>query len=74
MKPPRGVAGDRVIRVLESLGCAAVRQKGSHVRLRNEGPPAHAITLPRHDPLKVGTLHDIPSEVAMTVESLIDRL
>ena len=41
-----------------------IRQKGSHVRLRHEGPPAHAITVPRHNPLKTGTLYGILSEVA----------
>jgi predicted RNA binding protein YcfA (HicA-like mRNA interferase family) len=64
MKLPRGVSGDRLIRALEHLGYEAVRQKGSHVRLRHSGPPTHLITVPLHDPLKVGTLHGILSEVA----------
>ena len=42
MNLPRGVSGDRLIRALERLGYAVTRQKGSHVRLRHDGPPAHA--------------------------------
>jgi predicted RNA binding protein YcfA (HicA-like mRNA interferase family) len=64
MKLPRGVSGDRLVRVLERLGYGVIRQKGSHVRLRHEGPPVHAITVPLHNPIKTGTVHGIVSEVA----------
>jgi predicted RNA binding protein YcfA (HicA-like mRNA interferase family) len=78
MKMPRGVNADRLIRALERLGYREIHQKGSHVRLRNQGPPAHAITVPRHNPLKTGTLHGILSEVAqmrsITVESIVELL
>ena len=78
MKAPRGVAAERLIGALQRLGYRVVRQKGSHVRLRHEGPPIHLITVPLHNPLKAGTLHGILSEVAraqsMRVESLIELL
>jgi predicted RNA binding protein YcfA (HicA-like mRNA interferase family) len=78
MKLPRGVSADRVIRALERFGCQVIRQKGSHVRLGHEGPPAHAITVPLHNPLKTGTLHGILTEVAetrsITIESLAESL
>jgi predicted RNA binding protein YcfA (HicA-like mRNA interferase family) len=78
MKLPRGVSADRVIRALERLGYAVVRQKGSHVRMRHDGPPVHAITVPLHNPLKTGTLHGILSEIAekrsITIESIADLL
>jgi len=78
MKLPRGVSADRVIHALERLGYEAIRQKGSHVRLRHEGPPVHTITVPLHNPLKTGTLHGILSEVAekrsITIESIADLL
>jgi predicted RNA binding protein YcfA (HicA-like mRNA interferase family) len=68
------VSADRLIRALESFGYAVVRQKGSHVRLCHDGPPAHTITVPLHNPLKPGTLHGILSEVAqarsVTIESI----
>jgi predicted RNA binding protein YcfA (HicA-like mRNA interferase family) len=78
MKLPRGVSADRVIHALERLGYGVIRQKGSHVRLRHEGPPVHTITIPLHNPLKTGTLHGILSEVAqmrsITIESLTELL
>ncbi len=78
MKVPRNVSGERLIRALERLGYGAIRQQGSHVRLRHEGPPAHSVTVPLHDPLKTGTLYAILSEVAgessVTVESIAGSL
>lgn len=58
MKLQRGVSAERLVRVLEELGYSAIRQKGSHVRLRHPEPPAHSITVPLHNALKTGTLHE----------------
>jgi predicted RNA binding protein YcfA (HicA-like mRNA interferase family) len=78
MKLPRGVSADRLIRALGLLGYVVIRQKGSHVRLRHDGPPVHSISIPLHDALKTGTLHSILSEVAqmrsIAVESICDLL
>ncbi len=74
MKLPRGVSADRLIRALERLGYEVIRQKGSHVRLQHEGPPAHTITIPLHNPLKTGTLHGILSEVARMRSTTLDPL
>jgi predicted RNA binding protein YcfA (HicA-like mRNA interferase family) len=77
MKLPRGVSAQSLIRMLERLGYKTIRQKGSHVRLRNDGPPVHLITIPLHDPLKTA-LHGIVTEVALmrsiTVESILEHL
>jgi predicted RNA binding protein YcfA (HicA-like mRNA interferase family) len=78
MRLPRGVSADRLVRALERIGYEMIRQKGSHVRLRHEGPPVHTITVPLHNPLKTGTLYGILSEVALkrsiTIESIADLL
>ena len=78
MKLPRDVSGDRLIRALERLGYGVIRQKGSHVRLRHEGPPQHMVTIPRHSPLKPGTLFGVLAEVAqmrsIAIESLVELL
>lgn len=75
MKLPRGVSADQVIRVLERLDYKVLRQKGSHVRLRHDGPPPHFVTVPMHNPLKTGTLQGILAEVSamrnVSMESLI---
>jgi predicted RNA binding protein YcfA (HicA-like mRNA interferase family) len=78
VKLPRGVSADRVIRAMERLGYGVIGQKGSHVRLRHEGPPVHSVTVPMHKPLKTGTLHGILSEVAqkrsISIASIADLL
>ncbi|MDQ6678673.1 MAG: type II toxin-antitoxin system HicA family toxin [Acidobacteriota bacterium] len=78
MKLPRGVSAGRVVRALERLGYEVIRQKGSHVKLRCPGLPAHTVTVPMHNALKTGTLHGILAEVAqmrsITVESLSEML
>ena len=78
MKLPRGVSAERLIRALERLGYSVLRQKGSHVRLRNEGPPVHTITVPQHRALKIGILHGILFEVAqmrsISIESIVELL
>lgn len=78
MKFPRAVSADRVINALEQLGYRKIRQKGSHIRLRHDGPPTHSITVPVHDPLKIGTLHGILNEVAqmrsLAIETIVSLL
>jgi predicted RNA binding protein YcfA (HicA-like mRNA interferase family) len=51
MKLPRGVPAERLINALEAVGYVVIRQKGSHVRMRHQGPPTHTITVPLHNPL-----------------------
>jgi predicted RNA binding protein YcfA (HicA-like mRNA interferase family) len=78
MKLPRGVSADRLIRALQRLGYTAIRQKGSHVRLLHEGPPAHSISVPLHNPIKTGTFRGILSDVAqarsISIQSIVDLL
>jgi predicted RNA binding protein YcfA (HicA-like mRNA interferase family) len=74
MKLPRGVSADRLIRTLEGVGYEVIRHKGSHVRLRHEGPPAHTITVPLHNPLKTETLQGILAEVALKRSTTVDAL
>ena len=78
MKLPRDISAHRLVRILETLGYRVVRQRGSHVRLHCDGLPAHIVTVPMHDPVKVGTLHGILSEVAsmrsVSLDSLVSLL
>jgi predicted RNA binding protein YcfA (HicA-like mRNA interferase family) len=64
MKVPRDVDADVLIRLLNRYGYFLVRQTGSHVRLskciNGEG---HAITVPNHNPIKIGTLQKIAKDV-----------
>ena len=78
MKLPRGVSADRLIRALERLGYTVIRQKGSHVRLFHQVAPTHSISVPLHDPLKIGTFHGILAEVAqalsISIQDILDLL
>jgi len=74
MKLPRAVSGQRVIRAPEHLGYEVIRRRGSHVRLQHPGPPVHAVTVPLHAALKIGTLHGILAEVAQMRSTTIKHL
>jgi len=78
MKLPRGVSADRLIRALERLGYTVIRQKGSHVRLFHQAAPTHSVSVPLHNPLKIGTFHGILAEVsqvqAVSIQDIIDLL
>jgi len=64
LKLPRDLSGADLASALIRLGYVRVRQAGSHVRLEHAGPPPHAVTIPLHDFLKIGTLSAILNEVA----------
>lgn len=63
MRLPRDVSGPDLVRALASLGYQVTRQAGSHVRLTTELEGKHHVTVPRHNPLRVGTLASILQEV-----------
>ena len=78
MKLPRNLSGAQLIKALEKLGYQATRQSGSHVRLSSQQPKEHHLTVPLHDPLRVGTLAAILADVAthhgITREALLAKL
>ena len=78
MKLPRNLTGAQLIKALGQLGYQPTRQAGSHVRLTCSLPKEHHLTVPLHDPLRIGTLAAILAEVAaqhgMSREALADRL
>ena len=75
MRLPRDLSGDELIARLRRFGYEPTRQSGSHVRLTRvaEGAEQH-ITIPRHSPLRVGTLNVILSDVAAQVGVSRDEL
>lgn len=64
MRVPRDLSGAELIRRLERLGYAATRQSGSHIRLTTREKGEHHVTVPNHDPLRLGTLSSILAAVA----------
>ena len=65
MKIPRNLSGDDLVKKLLKLGYVIVRQKGSHIRLsKNYDEGEHPITIPNHNPIKIGTLNSILSDLS----------
>jgi predicted RNA binding protein YcfA (HicA-like mRNA interferase family) len=78
MRLPRDISGAELGRALKSLGYQITRQTGSHLRLTTTERGQHHVTIPSHDPIKVGTLAAILGDVAahfeLTRDELIQRL
>lgn len=71
MKLPRDLSGAELATALGRVGYRVTRQSGSHLRLTADQPEQHHVTIPAHDPLKVGTLAAILADVASHLN--IDR-
>ena len=56
MKLPRDLSGAALAKALQKFGYQITRQKGSHPRLTTHRHGEHHVTVPNHDPLKIGTL------------------
>ena len=69
------ISGDDLVRVLRKFSYEIVRQKGSHVRLRNEGNPKRLpVTVPLHRELARGTLKSILADAGLTVQDVLAAL
>ncbi len=72
MKLPRDVGGEELANLLGKYGYEITRQTGSHLRLTSTlKGTEHHLTIPRHKPLRVGTLSGIVNEVTSYLE--LDR-
>lgn len=77
MRIPRDLNSRDLIKLLLNYGYTVSRQSGSHIRLTTDRNGQHHITIPYHDPLKIGTLAAIIGEVAghfnMTKQDLLQE-
>lgn len=65
MRLPRDLSGAELARLLAKYEYRVTRQTGSHLRLTSTiKGKEHHITIPKHSPLKIGTLSGILTEVA----------
>lgn len=64
MKLPRDVSGDDLAKALRVFGYEVTRQTGSHFRLTTSQGGEHHVTVPRHSPLRIGTLASVLDDVA----------
>ncbi len=78
MKLPRDLSGQELVRQLAKFGYSVTRQTGSHIRLTSQQGGEHHVTIPNHDPLRIGTLAAILTGIAthhgMSRDELLDRL
>ncbi|KYC42400.1 hypothetical protein WA1_20760 [Scytonema hofmannii PCC 7110] len=78
MKLPRDLSAEDLIKALSKLGYETTRQTGSHIRLTTQENGEHNLTIPAHDPIKIGTLSAILREIAnhfnLEREELLNRL
>ncbi len=64
MKMPRDISGGALIKSLKLYGNSITGQSGRHIRLSTEKNGQHHITIPNHDPIKIGTLSAILVDIA----------
>lgn len=64
MRLPRDWGGEKLAKLLGRYGYTITRQTGSHMRLTTQQGGEHHVTIPRHSPLRVGTLNGILKDVA----------
>ncbi|MDP3010733.1 MAG: type II toxin-antitoxin system HicA family toxin [Methylococcales bacterium] len=74
MRLPRDLSGLELAKKLSVLGYSVSRQNGSHIRLTTQINGEHHITIPQHDPLKIGSLSAILQEVAKHFSTTRDQL
>ena len=78
MKLPGDLSGEELAKLLRKYGYKITRQTGSHMRLTTHMNGEHHITIPRHKPLKPGTLNSILRDVAehlgMSKRELMEEL
>lgn len=72
-KLPTDVSGQDLVRALQKVGFVFQRQRGSHMIMRRQNPPARVV-IPNHKSLRVGTLRAILYAAGVTVEQLISLL
>lgn len=78
MRLPRNLSGDELIAALRRLGYEPTRQRGSHVRLTTDQNGRHDVTVPRSNPLRIGTLaailRDAGAHFQIARDELVSRL
>lgn len=78
MRLPRDLSSQKLIKALGRFGYVVDRQTGSHIRLTTEENGEHHLTVPAHDPIKIGTLNailrDVASHVGLSREELLKEL
>jgi predicted RNA binding protein YcfA (HicA-like mRNA interferase family) len=65
------ISWKKVIKALTQAGFKVISQKGSHIFLTDG---KHKFTVPRHDPIKKGTLLSIIQQAGLAKEEFLELL
>ncbi len=64
-----------MVKILTKIGYNVVRQRGSHLRLKDNTDPSHKpLTVPLHKSIKPGLLRKIIKDAGLSVEEFIKLL
>ena len=79
MKVPRDLSGTQLVKVLcRDWQYRTVHQEGSHIILQTETPGHQRLSVPNHNPLRIGTLNTIlravPTHKGVDRQALLDSL
>lgn len=75
MSKLRRVSGKEAIAALERLGFVQIRQRGSHVVMKKQGPRGDVgCVVPMHKELAIGTLFNILKLAQVTVDEFVENL
>ena len=65
MKIPRDLSGAQLVKVLcRDWDYRVIHQEGSHIILQTDAPSHQRLSVPNHNPLRVGTLNGIVRAVS----------
>ena len=78
-KIPRDISGRELAKLLIRYNYTVVRESGSHIRLvSTHQKTEHKITIPDHQPIKIGTLNHILNDISeylrISKQDLIHKL
>ncbi len=77
-KIPRDLTGYELSKMIGQFGYQISRQTGSHIRLTTKENGIHHVTIPNHNPLRIGTLSNILSDIAdhfqLSKKDLLEKL
>jgi len=65
------LSGEELVKLLRKVGYEVVRQKGSHLRLKNAHDSSrNPLTVPLHDEIRPGLLRKILRDANLTMDEL----
>jgi predicted RNA binding protein YcfA (HicA-like mRNA interferase family) len=74
MRIPRDLSAQELIKILKKHGYIVSRQTGSHIRITTQINGEHHVTIPNHDPIKLGILNAILNEISNHLSILKENI